>query len=67
MNKNGLKLAACLLNISEAKSYDKVEKIGRAAISQYDNIQMSRLLIETSVLNIFADHLYNRSVITIAG
>jgi glutamate formiminotransferase len=69
MAKNGLKLVACLLNISEAKSYDKVEKIARAAISQYDNIQRSdrQLSIETSVLNIFADQLYNRSVITIAG
>ena len=74
MSKNSLKLVACLLNISEAKSYDKVEKIAQAAIYQYDNIQTSirdqqnnGLLIETSVLNIFADQLYNRSVITIAG
>ena len=74
MSKNGLKLVACLLNISEAKSYDKVEKIAQAAISQYDNIQTStrdqqinRLLNKISVLNIFADQLYNISVITIAG
>ena len=74
MHKKGLKLAACLLNISEAKSYDKVEKIARAAVSQYENIQTpirdqqnNGLLIETSVLDIYPDQLHNISVITIAG
>ena len=100
------KLAACLLNISEAKNYHIVEKIARAGIIKAftndekenyvryyenkkgrlncDSIKDSKNIIQGSdnisdelfgtsyqfqstILNIFADPIYNRSVITIAG
>lgn len=59
----GLRLAACLLNISEARKKDVVECIARAAVS--DHYGKSRA--QTTVLNIFSDFDYNRSVITIAA
>ena len=87
MSIKGLKLAACLLNISEAQNYSKVEQIARAAISRIQNdskdpknltfrIQNedstlseneNGIKVDRTVLNIFADQIYNRSVITIAG
>ncbi|XP_069471902.1 formiminotransferase N-terminal subdomain-containing protein isoform X2 [Ambystoma mexicanum] len=59
----GLRLAACLLNISKARKKDVVESIARAAVAD-DNGQ-SRA--QTTVLNIFSDYDYNRSVITISA
>uniref|UniRef100_A0A8C3TJX3 Formiminotransferase cyclodeaminase N-terminal like n=1 Tax=Chelydra serpentina TaxID=8475 RepID=A0A8C3TJX3_CHESE len=59
--KVGFCLAACLLNISEARKKDIVEKIAKAAL--YDEKKHS----QATVLNIFSDYDYNRSVITIAA
>ena len=71
MSAKGLKLAACLLNISEAQNYAKVEKIARAAISRIQNedstFNGNGIKVDRTVLNIFEDQIYNRSVITIAG
>jgi hypothetical protein len=71
MSVKGLKLAACLLNISEAQNYAKVEQIARAAISRIQNedstFNGTGMEVDRTVLNIFADQIYNRSVITIAG
>ena len=104
------KLAACLLNISEAKNIYLVEKIAKAGIvkafskenqdeylkiygqdkklrqqhpelsplcNQGGDVELEQLRVElfgdkcytcqTSILNIFADPIYNRSVITITG
>ncbi|KAL4618059.1 formimidoyltransferase-cyclodeaminase-like isoform X1 [Arapaima gigas] len=57
------RLVACLLNISEARSRDTVEKVARAAACK----QYGRWREGTTVLNIFSDRGYNRSVITIAA
>ncbi|XP_045151909.1 formiminotransferase N-terminal subdomain-containing protein isoform X3 [Echinops telfairi] len=59
----GLRLAACLLNISEARRKYVVENIAKAALLE-ENGQNHP---EVSVLNIFSDQDYNRSVITIAA
>ncbi|KAJ8410611.1 hypothetical protein AAFF_G00195150 [Aldrovandia affinis] len=59
----GQRLVACLLNISEARSKDIVEKVARAAIFDSNGGQREG----TTVLNIFNDHDYNRSVITITA
>ncbi|XP_066543830.1 formiminotransferase N-terminal subdomain-containing protein [Amia ocellicauda] len=59
----GHRLAACLLNVSEARRKDIVDTVARAAL--YD--QQGRRREGTAVLNIFNDHDYNRSVITIAA
>uniref|UniRef100_A0A6J0TRS4 Formiminotransferase N-terminal subdomain-containing protein isoform X1 n=2 Tax=Pogona vitticeps TaxID=103695 RepID=A0A6J0TRS4_9SAUR len=56
-------LAACLLNISEGRKKDVVEKIARAAIREKNGQEH----FPATVLNIFSDHDYNRSVITIAA
>ena len=56
------KLAACLLNISEGQNTALVEQIAKAAISDY-----TQKKCDTTVLNIFSDSVYNRSVISIAG
>ncbi|XP_005310395.1 formiminotransferase N-terminal subdomain-containing protein isoform X2 [Chrysemys picta bellii] len=61
--KVGFRLAACLLNISEARKKDIVEKIAKAALHD-DNGQKHS---QATVLNIFSDYDYNRSVITIAA
>ncbi|KAG8521025.1 Formiminotransferase N-terminal subdomain-containing protein, partial [Galemys pyrenaicus] len=58
----GLRLAACLLNISEARRKHIVENIAKAALGKNGQTHP-----EVSVLNIFSDQDYNRSVITIAG
>ena len=55
------KLAMCLLNISEARNRQIVEKAARAAVLKNGNG------IDRVVLNIFSDDIYNRSVISIAG
>ena len=57
------KLAACLLNISEGRNPELIEKIARAALINYSENEKC----ETTVLNIFSDAIYNRSVISIAG
>ncbi|XP_071398932.1 formiminotransferase N-terminal subdomain-containing protein [Centroberyx affinis] len=59
----GRRLVACLLNVSEARRKDLVESVARAAV--YDARGARRE--ETTVLNIFNDHDYNRSVITIVA
>ncbi|XP_068926226.1 formiminotransferase N-terminal subdomain-containing protein isoform X3 [Petaurus breviceps papuanus] len=59
----GLRLAACLLNISEARRKNVVEKIAKAALFEENGKEHS----EATVLNIFSDYDYNRSVITIAA
>ena len=55
------KLAMCLLNISEARNRQIVEKVARAAVLKTGSG------IDRVVLNIFSDDIYNRSVISIAG
>ncbi|KAK7938401.1 hypothetical protein WMY93_001727 [Mugilogobius chulae] len=59
----GRRLVACLLNISEARRKDLVETVAKAAL--YDPKGLRRE--STTVLNIFNDHDYNRSVITIVS
>ncbi|XP_006889198.1 PREDICTED: uncharacterized protein LOC102855224 [Elephantulus edwardii] len=58
-----LRLAACLLNISEARRKHVVENVAKAALLGKNG----QKLPEVSVLNIFSDQDYNRSVITIAA
>ncbi|XP_054333570.1 formiminotransferase N-terminal subdomain-containing protein isoform X1 [Pongo pygmaeus] len=58
----GLRLAACLLNISEARRKYIVENIAKAALLDKNGKKHPQV----SVLNIFSDQDYNRSVITIA-
>ncbi|XP_048200159.1 formiminotransferase N-terminal subdomain-containing protein [Perognathus longimembris pacificus] len=59
----GLRLAACLLNISEARRKYVVENIAKAALLDKHGLNHP----EVSVLNIFSDQDYNRSVITIVA
>uniref|UniRef100_A0A8D1VY83 Formiminotransferase N-terminal subdomain domain-containing protein n=2 Tax=Sus scrofa TaxID=9823 RepID=A0A8D1VY83_PIG len=59
----GLRLAACLLNISEARRKYIVENVAKAALLERNGQKHPNV----SVLNIFSDHEYNRSVITIAS
>ncbi|XP_029385872.1 formiminotransferase N-terminal subdomain-containing protein isoform X2 [Echeneis naucrates] len=59
----GKRLVACLLNISEARRKDLVETVARAAIYNTEGVRREG----TTVLNIFNDHDYNRSVITIVA
>ncbi|MBN3321510.1 FONG protein, partial [Atractosteus spatula] len=59
----GRRLAACLLNISEARSKEVVETVARAAIYEKQGGRREGI----TVLNIFSDHDYNRSVITIVA
>lgn len=58
-----MRLAACLLNISEGRKKDIIERIAKAAV-YHDNDQDD---FQGTVLNIFSDYDYNRSVITIAA
>lgn len=58
------RLCVCLLNISEARNPEKVQAVARAALLVNEG---STDRLKSSVLNIFSDHDYNRSVITIAG
>ncbi|XP_047227197.1 formiminotransferase N-terminal subdomain-containing protein isoform X3 [Girardinichthys multiradiatus] len=57
------RLVACLLNVSEARRKDVVENVAKAALCNAEGIQRE----ETTVLNIFNDPDYNRSVITIVA
>uniref|UniRef100_UPI0037E9AED1 formiminotransferase N-terminal subdomain-containing protein n=1 Tax=Semicossyphus pulcher TaxID=241346 RepID=UPI0037E9AED1 len=59
----GRKLVACLLNVSEARRKDLVETVAKAALYNTEGIRREG----TTVLNIFNDHDYNRSVITIVS
>ncbi|XP_023375045.1 uncharacterized protein LOC111728545 [Otolemur garnettii] len=59
----GLRLAACLLNISEARRKYVVENIAKAALLDKNGQKHP----EVTVLNVFSDQDYNRSVITIAA
>ncbi|XP_043550474.1 formiminotransferase N-terminal subdomain-containing protein [Chiloscyllium plagiosum] len=59
----GLRLAVCLLNISEARQQDIVERIAKAALCNKAGQEQT----QTSVLNIFSDYDYNRSVLTLAA
>uniref|UniRef100_A0A2K6FQF5 Formiminotransferase cyclodeaminase N-terminal like n=1 Tax=Propithecus coquereli TaxID=379532 RepID=A0A2K6FQF5_PROCO len=63
MSRLGLRLAACLLNISEARRKYIVENIAEAALLDKNGQKHP----EVTVLNIFSDQDYNRSVITIAA
>lgn len=59
------RLVACLLNISEARNKGIVESVANAALnfpSKSNSFKCS-----STVLNIFSDRDYNRSVITIAA
>uniref|UniRef100_A0A2K5K1J7 Formiminotransferase N-terminal subdomain domain-containing protein n=1 Tax=Colobus angolensis palliatus TaxID=336983 RepID=A0A2K5K1J7_COLAP len=58
-----LRLAACLLNISEARRKYIVENIAKAALLDKNGKKHPQV----SVLNIFSDQDYNRSVILIAA
>ncbi|XP_062906134.1 formiminotransferase N-terminal subdomain-containing protein isoform X2 [Mobula hypostoma] len=58
-----LRLAVCLLNISEARKKDIVQSVTKAALSD----KQGQKKMQTTVLNIFSDYDYNRSVLTLAG
>lgn len=59
----GSRLVACLLNVSEARRKDLVETVAKAALYDLKGLRREG----TTVLNIFNDHDYNRSVITIVS
>ncbi|XP_045910416.1 formiminotransferase N-terminal subdomain-containing protein [Micropterus dolomieu] len=59
----GRRLVACLLNVSEARRKDLVETVAMAALYNTEGLRRKG----TTVLNIFNDHDYNRSVITIVA
>ena len=62
-----LRLVACLLNISEARNRSIVESVANAALNLPSKSKSSLLNCSSTVLNIFCDYDYNRSVITIAA
>ncbi|EDO44840.1 predicted protein [Nematostella vectensis] len=62
-----LRLVACLLNVSEARSKPIVESIAHSAIGNTKPLNETSLKCSSTVLNIFSDLDYNRSVITIAA
>ena len=62
-DKVTMKLATCLLNISEARNMEVVRAVIKAAV---DTITRTSP-IGATVLNAFVDTEYNRSVITISG
>ncbi|XP_028992722.2 formiminotransferase N-terminal subdomain-containing protein [Betta splendens] len=57
------RLVACLLNVSEARRTDQVEAVAKAALYDAGGVRREG----ATVLNIFNDHDYNRSVITIVA
>ncbi|XP_053446578.1 formimidoyltransferase-cyclodeaminase-like [Nycticebus coucang] len=59
----GLCLTACLLNISEARRKYLVENIAKAALLDKNGQKHP----EVTVLNVFSDEDYSRSVITIGA
>ncbi|XP_071493288.1 uncharacterized protein [Diadema antillarum] len=58
------RLGICLLNISEARNYEVIERVAKAATTRASGEGPQHL---SSVLNIFQDIDYNRSVLTIAA
>ncbi|XP_068185850.1 formiminotransferase N-terminal subdomain-containing protein [Antennarius striatus] len=58
----GRRLVACLLNVSEARRKDLVETVAKAALYEPEGARRA-----ATVLNIFNDCDYNRSVITIVA
>ncbi|XP_024142721.1 formiminotransferase N-terminal subdomain-containing protein isoform X3 [Oryzias melastigma] len=69
-NTLGRHLVACLLNISEARRKDLVETVARAALYNTEGFLDDSPGVKregTTVLNIFNDYDYNRSVITIVA
>ncbi|XP_072115716.1 formiminotransferase N-terminal subdomain-containing protein isoform X3 [Mobula birostris] len=64
-----LRLAVCLLNISEARKKDIVQSVAKAALSDKQAFALitGQKKMQTTVLNIFSDYDYNRSVLTLAG
>lgn len=65
MNSKLHKLCACLLNISEAHNAQIVERVATAALKPFGDHKLGN--VGATVLNIFSDQDYNRSVITIAS
>ncbi len=78
------RLAACLLNVSEARNYKILRCIAEAALKDQDKwvpcsfvlkkegtstteSSENKFKTKATVLNIFADYEYNRSVITLAS
>ncbi|XP_058405502.1 LOW QUALITY PROTEIN: formiminotransferase N-terminal subdomain-containing protein [Diceros bicornis minor] len=59
----GLRLAACLLNISEARRKNTLENVAQAALLEKNGKKHP----EVSAFNVFSDQDYNRSVIPIAA
>ncbi|XP_068673500.1 uncharacterized protein [Montipora foliosa] len=62
-----LRLVTCLLNISEARNRSIVESIANAALYFPSKSRNNDFKCQSTVLNIFSDFDYNRSVITIAA
>ena len=56
-----MKLATCLLNVSEARNSQVIKDIVHAAVKSIESVHP----IGATVLNAFIDKEYNRSVITI--
>ncbi|XP_061782417.1 formiminotransferase N-terminal subdomain-containing protein isoform X2 [Nerophis lumbriciformis] len=59
----GRRLVACLLNVSEAQRKDLLDTVAMAALYNSQGVRRE----ETTVLNIFHDLDYSRSVITIVA
>ena len=63
---SNLRLVACLLNISEARNKNLIESVAHAAVNNFISSPVqSEVKCHASVLNIFSDYDYNRSVISI--
>lgn len=64
---SSLRLVACLLNISEARNKNLVESVAHAALNLVDFQAQDEIKCPATVLNIFSDQDYNRSVISIVA
>ena len=64
-NSPAFRVVACLLNISEARNKGIVESVANAALNFPSKSKSFKC--SSTVLNIFSDYDYNRSVITIAA
>ena len=64
-------LVACMLNVSEGRNINLVEKIAQSALRAVNppanKCGVEGWKINAAVLNIFQDYDYNRSVITIVA
>lgn len=64
-------LVACMLNVSEARRKDVVEKIAKEALAAVNPPAVKPIssdwAINATALNIFQDIDYNRSVITLVS